>query len=131
NVTSIPRDEELLEAWRRGDKASGAALFERYYDSVYRFFRNKLDGDNGDLIQQTFLACAEGRDRLREDASFRSYLFGVACNTLRAHLRAKYRKAADDLDTVTAFDLGPGPGEMYARKREERLLLKALRRIPI
>jgi RNA polymerase sigma-70 factor (ECF subfamily) len=130
-VTSTRQDEELLAAWRQGDKEAGMALFQRYYDAIYRFFRNKLIDDSGDLAQQTFLACAEGRDRLRQDASFRSYLFGVACNTLRAHLRSKHRHSADDLDTVTAFDVSPGPGEIYARSREERLLLKALRRIPI
>jgi RNA polymerase sigma-70 factor (ECF subfamily) len=130
-VTSTRPDKELLEAWRQGDKDAGVALFQRYYDAVYRFFRNKLIDDSGDLVQQTFLACAEGRDRLRQAASFRSYLFGVACNTLRAHLRTKHRHAADDLDTVTAFDLSPGPGEIYARSREERLLLKALRRISV
>ena len=130
-MTSTRQDEELLEAWRQGDKDAGVALFQRYYDAIYRFFRNKLMDDSGDLVQQTFLACAEGRDRLRQDASFRSYLFGVACNTLRAHLRSKYRHVAADLDTVTAFDLSPGPGEIYARSREERLLLKALRRIPV
>jgi RNA polymerase sigma-70 factor (ECF subfamily) len=128
--SSSRTDQELLEAWRAGDKQAGIELFQRYYGAVYRFFCNKLIADRRDLIQQTFLACAEGRDRLRNDDRFRSYLFGVACNTLRAHLRSKYHTAAD-LDAVSVVDVSPGPDEIYARSREELLLLKALRRIPI
>jgi RNA polymerase sigma-70 factor (ECF subfamily) len=123
-------DQELLEAWRAGDKPAGTELFQRHYAAVYRFFCNKLTGDRRDLIQQTFLACVEGRDRLRSDDRFRSYLFGVACNTLRSHLRSKYDDAVD-LEGVSVLDLNPGPDEIYARSRERLLLLKALRRIPI
>jgi RNA polymerase sigma-70 factor (ECF subfamily) len=123
-------DQELLEAWRAGDRSAGVALFQRYYDAVYRFFSNKLTEDRRDLIQQTFLACAEGRDRLRADHRFRSYLFGVACNVLRAHLRAKYRTTVD-LDTISVVDLSPSPEEIFARHSEERLLLRGLRRISI
>ena len=36
-------DFELLEGWRGGDEAAGRELFARYFDSVYRFFRNKVD----------------------------------------------------------------------------------------
>jgi RNA polymerase sigma-70 factor (ECF subfamily) len=127
----VPRsDQELLEAWRAGDRAAGVELFERYYDVMYRFFSNKVTQDRRDLIQQTFLACAEGRDRVRGTDRFRAYLFGVACNTLRAHLRSKYR-ATVDLDTVSVVDVSPSPEEVFVRHREERLLLRALRRISI
>jgi len=51
-----------------------------------------LDGHMA--IQQTFLACVEGRDRI-EGTSFRSYLFGVATRRLFAHLRAKYKKGVE------------------------------------
>ncbi|HWN66819.1 MAG TPA: sigma-70 family RNA polymerase sigma factor [Haliangium sp.] len=124
-------DEQLIEAWRSGQTEAGEVLFERYYDGVYRFFCNKLGQDIRDLVQQTFVACVEGRDRLREGASFRSYLFAVAHNVLRLHLRARYRPELLDLDTVTAHELAPGPSSILMRSREERLLLHALRSIPL
>jgi RNA polymerase sigma-70 factor (ECF subfamily) len=124
-------DEQLIEAWRSGRTEAGEALFERYYDSVYRFFCNKLGQDMRDLVQQTFVACVEGRDRLREGASFRSYLFAVAHNVLRLHLRARYRPELADLDSITACELAPGPSSILVRSREERLLLQALRSISL
>jgi RNA polymerase sigma-70 factor (ECF subfamily) len=124
-------DEKLIQAWRGGQAEAGEALFERYYDSVYRFFCNKLSHDIRDLVQQTFVACVEGRDRLREGSSFRSYLFAVAHNVLRVHLRTRYRAELVDLDSVAACDLAPGPGSILVRSREERLLLHALRSISL
>ena len=124
-------DAELLKAWRGGEAEAGAALFDRYYDSVYRFFCNKMPESLGDLVQQTFMACVEGRDRLRDESSFRSYLFAVAHNILRGHLRKKYRDRTVDLEEQSARDLAPGPVTIVGKRREERLLLEALRHIPI
>ncbi len=125
-------DMELLEAWRGGDKQAGAALFERYYPSVVRFFRNKVSEQVRDLVQQTFTACLEGRDRIRDTGNFRAYLFATARNVLALHLRGKYRSGeAIDLDKVSIRDLSPGPSSMVARRREHRLLLESLRSIPI
>lgn len=127
----MKQDEELIEAWRNGQQEAGEALFERYYDSVYRFFCNKLGPDIRDLVHQTFIACVEGRDRLRAGASFRSYLFAVAHNVLRMHLRSRYRAELVDLDEVTAYELAPGPSTILTRSREEEILLHALRSIPL
>jgi RNA polymerase sigma-70 factor, ECF subfamily len=124
-------DEKLIGAWRSGQQEAGEALFERYYDSVYRFFCNKLGADTRDLVHQTFMACVEGRDRLRAGSSFRSYLFAVAHNVLRMHLRTRYRADLVDLDSVTAYELSPGPSTILTRSREEQVLLHALRSIPL
>lgn len=125
-------DLELLEAWRDGDARSGNELFNRHFDSVCRFFANKAPNEVDDLIQRTFLACVEGRDRYRGEASFRGYLFGVARNVLRRHYRDKrYHDDRFDPLMVSVHDLGPGPSLLIADKREQELLLAALRRLPL
>ncbi len=125
-------DVELLRAWRAGDMQSGELLFERYYDQVARFFRNKLSSDIADLVQETFTACVVGRDRLQEDTSFRGYLFSVARNILCRYLRSRYRGGdVIDLQEQSVADLAPGPITLIARRREHRLLLEALRKIPL
>lgn len=125
-------DAELLEAWRAGDGAAGSELFERHYPAVVRFFANKIAGDPADLIQETFEACVKGRDRLRDDAGFAAFLFGVAYNVLKRHYE-RSRKHGERFDPATdsAADLSPGPATMVARRNEHRLLLAALRRIPL
>jgi len=129
-----PADVELLQQWRNGDMVAGEILFERYYDLVARFFRGKVPTDIADLVQETFVACVEGRDRLQEDSSFRAYIFSVARNVLCAHLRDKYRddaKVEVDFDATSVQDLAPGPISQIVNRHEQRLLLEALRRIPV
>ena len=125
-------DLELLDAWRGGDATAGSELFARHFDAVCRFFRNMVAEGTDDLIQRTFLAMVESRDRFRGDSSFRTYLFTVARNELFAHLRKSGREQArfDPLEQ-SVYDLGPTPTTMVAQRKEQRLLLEALRRVPL
>ncbi|HWB81275.1 MAG TPA: sigma-70 family RNA polymerase sigma factor [Nannocystaceae bacterium] len=125
-------DLELLEAWRGGDRRAGSELFERHFDSICRFFANKVDRDVDDLVQKTFSACVEGKERFRGQSSFRTYLFGVAHNVLRSTLRTRKREN-DRLDfgMTSVFDLGLSPTTLLATGREQALMLQSLRRIPI
>ncbi|HEY6176495.1 MAG TPA: sigma-70 family RNA polymerase sigma factor [Kofleriaceae bacterium] len=126
-----PTDGELLERWRAGDSESGEALFERYYDILERFFVNKLNDAVPDLVQDTFTRCVQNHDRIRDD-QFRLYLFGIAYNVLKEHLRARYRGGTPlDMSQASVYDLAPGPVTLVVRRREHRLLLEALRTIPI
>lgn len=123
-------DLELLRAWRGGDRSAGSELFRRHVKPVYRFFRNKIDGDVEDLVQRTFVACVEGRDRFREESSIRTYLFGIAHNLLRDRFR-RGRREPVDLEQASIVDLGASPSSLMGAREEENLLVQALRRIPI
>ncbi|MFV8756104.1 RNA polymerase sigma factor [Nannocystaceae bacterium ST9] len=129
-MSATPSDLELLDAWRRGDARGGEQLFRRYFGQIERFFRNKLDVGVEDLIQSTFLACVEGRDRFREASSFRTYLFGIAHNLLLAHYRSKQRSVVD-FETTSVIDLGASPSGPLTRRDEHAALLRALRSIPL
>ncbi|PRP90532.1 ECF RNA polymerase sigma-E factor [Enhygromyxa salina] len=125
-------DAQLLRAWADGDKRAGEQLFERHFEAIARFFRNKLPADtqHEDLIQQTFLGCVEARDRFRGDSSFRSFLYAIAHNQLAKHWRSRSRDRVD-LKSVSAFDLDPSPSAALARDQDQHQLLLALRRIPL
>ena len=130
--TLVNTDRELLEAWHSGSAAAGEALFERHFDAVMRFFRNKIDDGPEELVQRTFLACLEGRTRFRGDCSFRTYLFAVAHNTLKAHFRARRRRGVEiDFTAESVWGLAPSPSTLAVRDRSQRVLLDALRRIPV
>lgn len=127
-----PSDGELLEAWGRGDAAAGEQLFARYFESVVRFFQNKIDRDHDDLIQQTFLGCVESRAGFRGDGSFRAFLFGVAHNVLGKHLRKRYREPTGlDFAHVSIAELGDSPSLVVAVDKQQQMMLQALRRIPL
>ncbi len=132
NEVSDRSDEELFEAWRGGEAAAGTALFERYFDPLYRFLRGKVDTAVEDLLQQTFLACVKRKDALREGAKFRSYLFTVARHELFEHWRQRRKRAGDvDVGELSIKDLGTSPSGVVARQAEHRLLLRALQSIPL
>jgi RNA polymerase sigma factor (sigma-70 family) len=125
-------DGELLEAWSKKDLGAGNELFERHFDSVKRFFDNKVGADTEDLVQATFMSCVEGLARFRKASSFRTFLFGVARNVLREHFRAKLRIQREaDFEEAKAIDLAAGPSTVIGAKREQRVLLEALRRLPL
>lgn len=126
-------DLALLDAWRGGDGRAGSALFLRHYALVNRFFRSKANAsDVGDLIQNTFVACIEGKDRYEGTGAFKSYVLGIAFRLLCRHYRSKQRMSARiDFTSVSACDLAPSPSEIVAARQEQRLILAALRRIPI
>ncbi len=125
-------DSELLLAWRGGDKSAGKDLFARHYDAVARFFRNKVGAEAPDLVQKTFLGCLESIERFRGSGSFRSFLFAVAYRQLCKHYRTRStERDRFDVGSVTAYDVDPTPSRVLAQRQEQRLLLEALRRIPI
>ncbi len=128
-----PSDADLLTAWRNGDAEAGEALFTRHYRSVARFFRNKIAGDRvADLIQETFVASVESRDRIRDDTRFSAYLLGIAYHVFCKHLRERYRRDdPDELDSVAIEDVDPTPPSVIAHAQEQRLLLEALRAISV
>lgn len=125
-------DFELLQAWRDGDVQAGEDLFARHFEGLCRFFRNKISEGVDDLIQRTFLLLVERRDQFEGRSSFRTYLFVVARNELYRELGTR-RRAAEKFDPleVSVVEISPSPPSVMARKREERALLEALRRIPL
>jgi len=127
----VQDDRELLDAWRSGDAAAGEVLFRRHFDGACRFFYNKVDEGVDDLIQQTFLACVESRDRFRGDSSFFTFLIGVAKNVLRLHYRRKRRDERVDFGTMSAYDLSPSPSRIVAQRIDQQRVLQGLRTIPL
>lgn len=131
-IATASHDLELLERWRGGDKTAGDELFVRHFDGIFRFFASKMSGDAvEDLVQSTFLACVEGKDAFRGDASFRTYLFAVARKLLYRRYRDRKKTDALDFGVTSLHDLGPSPTAALHAEQEQRLLLEALRRIPL
>lgn len=125
-------DFELLVAWGDGDDRAGNELFERHFDAAFRFFRNKVGEDASDLVQQTFLACVQSRSSFRKDASFRTYLFVVARSKLYDFLRKKQRADAHlDFGVSSIRDLRPSPSREVIAQENHKLLLHALRCLPV
>lgn len=127
-------DLELLASWRAGDSGCGNTLFQRHFAAIHRYFANKVasERDAEDLIQRTFLAALEARDRFAGGSSFKTWVLGIAHNLLCEHYRSQRRGGgpAIDLSEISVRDLCAGPSTLMGAQRDQQALLEALRAIP-
>jgi RNA polymerase sigma-70 factor, ECF subfamily len=131
-------EAELLACWCAGDATAGQQLFRRSYKVVSRYFRNKVAANvHGDLVQKTFLACVRSASQFRGASSFRTFLLRIAHYTLLDYFRDVYRtrdqarEHETELDDLIVADSVGEPDAVAARRQEHRLLLLALRRLPL
>jgi RNA polymerase sigma-70 factor (ECF subfamily) len=125
-------DRELLERWRGGDREAGESLLERHFDSLYRFFQHKCQHDDAEeLLQTTFLACLDAKDRFRGDASFRTFLFSIARNKLYRYLRDRQNSPELDAMTSSIAQIITTVRTAMVRDQAQRALVEALRQLPI
>ena len=127
-----PADEELLAAWRAGDLGAGNELFRRHFATIYSFFRNKVSSGHRDLVQRTFLGCVENRDLVPPGVAFRSYLLGIAHKQLLRQIRKheRERRAMAGREVLGEESLR-SPSRVAVAQREQRVLLRALRELPL
>jgi RNA polymerase sigma-70 factor, ECF subfamily len=91
-----------MVAFQGGESAAFDAIFERYRDPIWRFFRRRIRDSRRaeELTQETFLALLRGTSRYEPRSAFRSYLFGIAFNLLLASRREEHRTAMAPLDDI-------------------------------
>jgi RNA polymerase sigma factor (sigma-70 family) len=120
-----------LDAWRGGDLAAGDALLQVYFPLLARMFNARMPHRAADLIQRTMLAAVEAKGRIPEGVPFRAYLLGIARRILVGEYREADREARrrelDDYDALVRTS----PSEAIARRQQQRVLLSALRELPL
>lgn len=124
-------DAELFDRWAAGDREAGDRLLRRHFPTVFKFLRNKVTGGIEDVIQATFLACVQAKDRFRRESSFRAFLLGLARLELFGHYRRTHRDERIDGGVTALRDLGESPTAALVQREEQRVLLEAMRRIPL
>ena len=88
-------DEALLAACGVGDPAALGALFDRHHDAIFRLVSRLLSAEPGaidDLVQTTFLEAWRAARTFRGQGSVRSWLYGIAANAVRHHVRSAVRR---------------------------------------
>jgi len=87
-----PPDEDLLaESIREPDRF--APLFDRHAADIHRYLARRVGPVADDLLSETFLAAFRQRSTYRRvGAGVRPWLFGIATNLARQHIRAEVRR---------------------------------------
>lgn len=125
-------DEALLAACGVGDAAALGALFDRHHEAVFRLVSRLLRTDaaeTDDLVQTTFLEAWKSARGYTGKGSVKSFLYGIAANTVRHHLRSTRRRRDAHAEWPAPLH-GGGPDEAAVRSQQVALLAAALDRLP-
>jgi RNA polymerase sigma factor (sigma-70 family) len=87
-----PSDAMVISASRR-DPEAFTRLFERHWDSLFRFCLNRVGAAGEDIAAETFRVAFDRRRRYdARCADARPWLFGIATNLIRDYFRAAQRE---------------------------------------
>lgn len=109
-MTEVPPDAEadsaLMERLQNGDDLALNELMARWEKPVLNFvFRFVGDqADAVDLAQETFVRVYEQRARFSRQGKFSSWLFAIASNLCKNHLRWRRRHPAVSMDRPSGED---------------------------
>ena len=126
-------EEEWIAAARRDPRAF-APLYDRYATAIYRFCYRKVGDPDvaNDLTAQVFVKAIERLDRYqpRAGATFRSWLFAIARNTVTDRWRR--HRPTHSLDPVahTLVDRDPGPEQLAIDADDQAHLSVTLDALP-
>ncbi|MBL8759244.1 MAG: sigma-70 family RNA polymerase sigma factor, partial [Phycisphaerae bacterium] len=103
-------DEAVFEAYRDGDAEGLGTLVRRYHDDLLRFLV-RLVGDRAgaeDVFQETFLQIHLSADSFDASRRFKPWLFTIAANKARDHLRRTSRRRMLNLSAPLSSGSGGG-----------------------
>ena len=92
-------DEQLLEAYRFGEKTTFSQLVDRYQRELFHFLVRFL-GDRAaaeDIFQETFLQVHQSAEQFDPTRRFRPWLFTIAANKARDLMRSQARRPTNPL----------------------------------
>ncbi len=127
----LPDDRDLLAAHLAGDSQAFATLVRRYERPVYRLaLRYSRDADEAeDLAQRTFLRVLAHAGEFRAGRPFAAYLFKVAANLCKNHLRDRARLVFGLSLESAAPEPEAGRDSLETRQRRARVR-EALAHLP-
>ena len=132
-------DERLIRECARGDERAFGYLLERYRNRVVTLVRCRLGSRSlwvEDVAQDVFLQVHRSARRFEGRSAFKTWLFGVALNVCRDHIRRERR--AGGTGAVEAEDDGPlallpatslDPLELLERTEREAVIRSAIERL--
>jgi RNA polymerase sigma-70 factor (ECF subfamily) len=127
-------DDELMARVAQGDETSFRTLVEAWQRPVFAFLQRMTGSreEADDLGQEVFLRVFRDARRYKPEGHFRAWLFRIAGNLARSHLRRRriLRWVRFDAARHERPAPQPGPaGEHEARARQEAVRV-AIARLP-
>ena len=110
STPDVRADELLAIRCQLGERDAFDALIARWHEPIWRYLRRLTNSDDAaaDLSQDTWLKVLRGITALREPASLRPWMFGIARRVAMDRLRRQYTWANDpdvSLEDIAAPDV--------------------------
>jgi RNA polymerase sigma-70 factor (family 1) len=108
---TLENESQIVKSLSKGNLLAFNTLYKEYSGRLYRFAIGYLKSETEaeELVQEVFTIIWEKRTDLKEELSFKSFLFTIAFNIIRKHFRTKAylneyfkNKTWDDLDMQTS-----------------------------
>lgn len=125
-------DQELMKLVQAGDFSPAAEIFDRYstriYNFAYRFLKSSEAAE--DATQEVFVKMLKHAKQFHGDAKLSTWLFSIAANLCRDHLRKADNKAKESDETLVMLPSGDDSPERRLEIRENELRVqKALEQL--
>jgi RNA polymerase sigma-70 factor (ECF subfamily) len=108
---------EIMERWKT-----------RLVAFLYRLTGN--EASSLELAEETFVRVYQNRTKFRPDANFSSWLFGIAANLGRNHLRWQRRHPTLPLDAADEVTMEGDPGTTAQSRERETAVRSAIAKLP-
>jgi RNA polymerase sigma-70 factor, ECF subfamily len=133
-------DEDLMIKFQSGDNLAFDELVRRYKQPLANFVFRYLSSydDSLDIVQDTFIRVYQNKENYKTIAKFSTWLYTIASNLAKTHLRRSKRfklfssnifKAKDEEYEVEYPDIDPTPEENTDKKLRAELVQKSLNKL--
>jgi RNA polymerase sigma-70 factor (family 1) len=87
----IENESQLVKSLSKGNLLAFNTLYKEYSGRLYSFAMGyiKSEAEAEELVQEVFTIIWEKRSGLKEELSFKSFLFTITYNMIRKHFRTK------------------------------------------
>ena len=96
-------DRHLIQATLQGNQASFGELIQKHQPSVFlmvhRHLRHREEAE--DVVQQVFVKAYQHLGKFRGESKFFTWLYTIALNLIRNHVRQRSLRRMDSLDIPT------------------------------
>lgn len=99
--------DDLIARVQRGETEAFGLIFEHHHRFIYKFIF-AMTGDLNtaeELTQETFLGAYKGISSLRGEAKLRTWLCGIAKNTVYKSFRARRKEGTQSSDEVESLNV--------------------------
>ncbi len=139
-AADTPTDEQLMQAYARGDMHAFETLYDRHTLPVWRFVQRSVQNAAlaDDLVQDVWFSVVRHAPQYEARAKFRTWLFTLAHHRMVDHWRTQKNHTSLDAESedgsalaeMLAAESGFGPERRLDSRELAQALLDALAALP-